>query len=155
MALYPDHEDFEKKKEIFAERLEPLASRAQRLGVPLLLEPLNRYETYFMLTLGQAAETCRMLDNPAVRVMADLFHMGIEENDPVAALEEHGGYVKHVHLVDTNRRLPGEGAADFRPVAEVLKKTGFEGYLCMECGITGDPEEEVPRAAALARKIFG
>jgi sugar phosphate isomerase/epimerase len=152
MRLYPDHGDFERRKKIFVERLAPLAAKAEKLGVRILLEPLNRYEAFFLITVGQAAEVCRMSGSPAVRVMADLFHMGIEEDDLAGALEKDAEYIAHVHLVDTNRKLPGLGDRDFAAVFATMRRAGFEGYFCMECGIAGDPAKELPASVKKMRE---
>ncbi|MFA6451548.1 MAG: sugar phosphate isomerase/epimerase family protein [bacterium] len=154
MRLYPDHGDFESRKKMFAERLEMLAQRAERLGVKILLEPLNRYESFFLLTVGQGAELCRMSGSKAVRVMADLFHMGIEEDNLIGAIEANGEWISHVHIVDTNRKLPGQGDRDFAAIFKALKKAGFDGYLCYECGIVGKAANEVPLSVAMMRKIM-
>jgi len=155
MALYPDHSDFQKRKEIFTERLAPLAARAVQLGVKILLEPLNRYEAFFLLTVRQGAELCRMMDSPAVRVMADFFHMGIEEDCLIKALEDNARWISHIHLVDTNRKLPGHGDRDFPKIIQSLKKTGFDGCLCLECGIPGEnPGREVAEAAQFIKRLL-
>jgi len=156
MALYPDHGDFERRKGLFAERLESHARRAERLGVRILLEPLNRYEAFFMLTVGQAAETCRMLGSPAVRVIADLFHMGIEEDNTAKAISDNIEWIDHVHLVDSNRKLPGQGEKDFAPALAALKNGGFDGYLCMECGVPGDdPAAQFKKSVKWMRDAIG
>jgi sugar phosphate isomerase/epimerase len=152
MRLYPDHGDFERRKDMFIDRLEMLVRRAEKLGVTILLEPLNRYESFFLLTVGQAAEICRAFNSKSVRVMADLFHMGIEEDNLTGAIERDGGWIAHVHLVDTNRKLPGQGGRDFKPVFAALKSAGFDGYLCYECGIPGNASMEVPLSVAQMRK---
>lgn len=144
MSLYPDHSDFEKRAEIFADRLSPRADKARKLGVTILLEPLNRYEAFFMLTVGQAARICRMMGNPSVKAMADFFHMGIEEDDSARAIRENADCLAHVHLVDSNRKLPGRGDRDFVPLLKALNESGFDGFMCLECGITGDADLEIP-----------
>jgi len=47
----------------------------------VFLEPLNRYETYYLNTVGKAAELCCAVGDPRIQLMADLFHMNIEEVD--------------------------------------------------------------------------
>lgn len=154
MSLYPDHADFEKRAEIFAERLAPLVEKANGLDVTILLEPLNRYETFFMQTLAQGAKICDMIGSPSLKIMADLFHMGIEEDDVVGAIVDNSRHIAHVHLVDTNRKLPGLGNRDFKPVIDALKKIRFNGCLCMECGIPGDPAQEIPASVELIKKLL-
>lgn len=154
MSLYPDHNDFERRKGIFIDRLGPLAARAEDLGVRILLEPLNRYEAFFLLTVGQAAEVCRVVGSGSLRVMADLFHMGIEEDSVTGAIERDGEWIGHVHLVDTNRLLPGLGERDFGAVFSALRVSKYEGYLCMECGVTGDARVDIPRAVEYVKKVL-
>ncbi len=154
MALYPDLSDFESRKRMFADRLAPLAEKAATLGVDILIEPLNRYEAFFMLTVGQAAEICRLTGSPAVKVMADLFHMGIEERSVINALATNSGYIAHIHLVDTNRKLPGFGDRDFLPVFKTLDEKSFGGHLCLECGIPGDPFHDIPKSIETINMIL-
>lgn len=154
MRLYPDHGDFDRRKGMFIDRLGLLVRRAEKLGVQILLEPLNRYESFFLITVGQAAEVCRVINSKSVRVMADLFHMGIEEDSLTGAIEANCDVIAHVHLVDTNRKLPGQGDRDFKPAFTALKAGGFGGYMCYECGIIGNAAKETPLSVAQMRKIL-
>lgn len=142
--LYPDLSYFEKLKGRFLEEMAPLARRAASLGVPIFIEPLNRYETNFLLRLDQAAELCRALDSPAVKILADLFHMNIEESDLPGVLERNAALIGHVHLVDSNRLLPGNGHLDLKATLEVFRRWGYEGALCLECRILGNPDVMAP-----------
>jgi len=155
MALYPDHADFNNRKQIFAERIGPLAAKAKDNGVELLLEPLNRYEAYFLLTLNQGSELCDMIGVDSVKVLADLFHMGIEEDNVINAIDNNCKSIGHVHLVDSNRRFPGEGDRDFQPIINSLRKGNYEGYLCMECGLAGgDADTVIPDSVGYIREII-
>ncbi len=154
MALYPDHGDYENRAAVFAERFSYFAHEAQSLGVPVYIEPLNRYEAYFLLTLEQGAKLCRLIGGPAY-VLADMFHMGIEERDPVGAVKRHGAMIGHVHAVDNNRLLPGQGCRDFAPLIEALASHGYSGSLCIESGVAGDPRVEIPAAVARLREYGG
>lgn len=154
MALYPDHGDLDRRAEIFCERLSPLVEKAGGLDVTILLEPLNRYEAFFMMTLAQGTRICEMIGSPSLKIMADLFHMGIEEDGIAAAIKDNAKYLAHVHIVDTNRKLPGQGERDFKPIIEALKGIRFNGCLCMECGITGDPDVEIPASVEMLKKLL-
>ena len=112
--------------------LEGLGERAARYGVPLLYEPLNRYETNLVNTL---AEGDRLIDDYGlenVMLLADLYHMNIEETDLAAAIRAAAGSVGHVHFADSNRRAAGLGHTDFAPVVAALRETGYAGYLSAE-----------------------
>ena len=114
------------------EALEDLGEHAATHGVPLFHEPLNRYETNLFNRVGQTAEWLRTLQTKNVRVLADLYHMNIEETDLAAALIEGGPLVGHVHFADSNRRAMGFGHTAAAPIIEALRRIGYEGYLSAE-----------------------
>jgi sugar phosphate isomerase/epimerase len=68
-----------------------------------------------------------------VKLLADLFHMNIEEIDVAAALRGGGGAIGHVHFVDSNRRPAGCGHLDFAPIVAALREIGYAGYASAEC----------------------
>lgn len=127
--------------------LEDLAKTAEKAGTYLLLEPLNRYETHFIRRLEQAVAVCEKVAHPHLKVMADFFHMSIEEADIPAAIRQARAWLAHVHLADSNRLLPGQGHTDFRSGFAALKEIGYTGYMALECGVAGDPAAELPKAA--------
>jgi sugar phosphate isomerase/epimerase len=114
------------------EALEQLGERAGRRGTTLLYEPLNRYETNLFNRIGEAAGWLQTLSTPHVRVLADLFHMNIEEADLVAALRDAGRFVGHVHFADSNRRAVGFGHTDMGPIVAALRDLGYAGFLSAE-----------------------
>ncbi len=115
-----------------AEALEDLGAAAAKHGVPLLYEPLNRYETNLFNRLGDTAAWLRGLRTPNVRILADLFHLNIEEADSAAALREAGPLVGHVHFADSNRRAIGLGQTAIVPIVAALREIGYAGYLSAE-----------------------
>jgi len=114
------------------EALEALARRAARHNTGLVIEPLNRYESNFINTLGEAVELIEPLGADNVKLLADLFHMNIEERSITQALREAGRHIGHVHLADSNRLPPGRGHTDFVEVGRALRDIGYEGYLSAE-----------------------
>ena len=74
-----------------------------------------------------------------MRLLADLFHMNIEEADLAAAMREGGRHIGHVHFADSNRRAAGLGHTDFAPVVAALREIGYAGYLSAEVFAWPDP----------------
>jgi sugar phosphate isomerase/epimerase len=120
--------------------LEELGGYAGTMGQALLYEPLNRYETNMFNRLGDAAAFLDGLGARNIRILADLFHMNIEENSIGDALSETSRYIGHVHFADSNRRAIGWGHTDVGPIIEALRKIGFEGYLSAEIFPSPDSE---------------
>lgn len=102
----------------------------------LLLEPLNRYETYFMNTQDDGVALAERINRPGVAIMSDLFHVSIEETDSPAALRRAGTWVRHVHLADNMRLEPGSGCTDFKACLAALADIGFGDYIALECGLS-------------------
>lgn len=109
-----------------------LDEHAADLGVTLLYEPLNRYETNLVNTLADGVSLLAGLGTANVRLLADLFHMGIEEASLADAVRAAGRHVGHVHFADSNRRAAGMGHTAFGPVVAALREVGYAGYLSAE-----------------------
>ncbi len=112
--------------------LQVVADEAGSLGVQLLLEPINRYETNFIVTVEEALAFLEEARLPSVKLLLDTFHMNIEEVSIAGAIRLAGPRLGYVHLVDSNRRAPGCGHTDFASVLDALMETKFSGYLGME-----------------------
>jgi len=109
-----------------------LAERARTHGQVLLYEPLNRYETNLFNRQADAAAFLADGGLDDVRLLCDLFHMNIEEEDPAATLRSCGGLVGHVHFADSNRRAVGYGHTVLEPVVAALRAIGYDGFLSAE-----------------------
>lgn len=136
------------------EALEGLAARAAQYGVPLIIEPLNRYETNFINTLSEGVDLIRSLENDNIKLLADLFHMNIEEESIPQALHEAAPYLGYVHLVDSNRRVPGLGHIDFAEVAATLQAIDYQGYVTAEALPYPDPDKAADQTMKTYRKYF-
>jgi len=109
-----------------------LGEHAASHGTVLLYEPLNRYETNLFNRQRDAAVWLRTLKNSNVRILADLFHMNIEEEDMASSLREVGALLGHVHFADSNRRAIGHGHTTVGPIMAALRQIGYAGYLSAE-----------------------
>ncbi len=114
------------------EALEDGGQHAAQYGVPLIYEPLNRYETNQCCTVADGVELLQSLTTDNVKLLCDLFHMNIEETDLAAALRIGGSRVGHIHFVDSNRRPVGFGQMQFAPIIAALREIDYQGYLCAE-----------------------
>lgn len=114
------------------EGLNALGRHARERGVPLIYEPLNRYETNLCNTVAAGVELVQTLSTDNVVLLADLFHMNIEEVDMAAALRAGGRHIGHVHFVDSNRRPAGCGHLDYGPIIAALQDIHYGGYLSAE-----------------------
>ena len=145
----------ELEMEIVVEQLCRVATTAEETGTAVILEPLNRYESHFLNTLEQGVEICRAVGSPGVKIMADFFHMNIEEIDIAQSIEEAADYISYVHLADSNRFQPGAGHLDFRPGLAALKRVGYMGFMTLECRIKGeDKARALVECAQHVRSVY-
>jgi sugar phosphate isomerase/epimerase len=115
-----------------AESLRIIGCHAKARGVTFLYEPLNRYETNLLNTIGDAAAfiQSRQLDN--IKILADLFHMNIEEKSLELAIADNIEAIGHIHFADSNRRAIGFGHTDPIPLLLLLHQLQYQGYLSAE-----------------------
>lgn len=130
-----------------AEELQALAERAAAHQQVLLYEPLNRYETNLLNRNGDAVEFLAQHGLANVRLLCDLYHMNIEEQNLAESLRQTGARVGHVHFADSNRRAIGFGHTDPGPIAAALREIGYAGYLSAE--ILPLPDAEMAAAQTI------
>lgn len=119
--------------------------------ITLALEPLNRFETYFLNTAADAIRLCQQINDPHIGVLLDTFHTNIEEKDVAAAFRSTGQNLKHVHACENDRGIPGTGHVDFVGIASALKDIGYEGWITIES--FGYSHKELAAAAAIWRDL--
>lgn len=132
------------------QELGPVAAANNTL---FLLEPLNRYEQHYLRRLADGVRVIEAAGNPdGVALLADFFHMHIEENNTPAAIREAGSWVRHVHLADNTRQEPGTGDIDFVAAFRALVEGDFTGWLAYECSVGGtDKAEQLAKSLRFIR----
>jgi len=115
-----------------ADALKVAGAAAAKHAVPFIYEPLNRYETNLINHLAEGAEYLEKNDLDNVVLLADLFHMNIEESDIAQAIINAGKHTGHVHFADSNRSAMGMGHTDPAPIIAALRQVGYTGYLSAE-----------------------
>lgn len=126
------------ERSLLSAQLEVMAEHAQQSGVQLWVESVNRYETHLLNRLADSASLVSPIGSPHLGIVADLFHMALEEVDIPTAIHENAQWIGHVHLADSNRRLPGLGTTDFATVLDALSQVSYSGWLVLECDEPGD-----------------
>jgi sugar phosphate isomerase/epimerase len=141
----------EESRSMLVESLTELGRHGEEVGAKIFLEPLNRYEDYLVNTLEDAVSIVQQVGSSAVTVIADTFHMSIEETDIGAAIRAAGSHIEHVQLGDSDRLEPGHGHYDWPDTLQALEAIHYDGWLAMECRLSGPPSEVLPRVSALLK----
>jgi D-psicose/D-tagatose/L-ribulose 3-epimerase len=129
------------------EGLKEIAEYAGEKGIRPGIEPLNRFETYFINRHDQALALAAEVGND-MGVVLDAFHINIEEADPLGAIRATGQHLIDFHVADNNRMPAGMGAYDWGEVIRALRDAGYDGYLTSEFVI---PADRTPCATDLTR----
>lgn len=114
------------------ESWQEIAPVAASLGIQIALEPLNRFETYFLNTVADAAALCDEIANPNVGILVDTFHANIEEKSIGAALRRAGKHLKHIHACENDRGTPGSGNVGWPEFFSTVRAIGYDGWMVIE-----------------------
>jgi D-psicose/D-tagatose/L-ribulose 3-epimerase len=109
-----------------------LGELLEKHAITLALEPVNRSETYFLTTAAEAAQLCEEIGNPSIGVLLDTFHANIEEKNIAAVIRSLGPRLKHVHVSENDRGVPGSGHIDFAEMMRALRAIAYDGYVVIE-----------------------
>ncbi len=125
-----------------AQSLLEIVETATQVGVTVLLEPLTQFEGRFWRTAADAIGACEPLLERGyaerVGIVLDFHNMNITEVDLTATIGQSARWIKHVHLADSNRLLPGAGHIDFARVVHALAAAEYHGWCSFECAVEGD-----------------
>lgn len=140
--------------DIAVDRLRRVAEYAADQSVRITVEPINRYETDFILSAEDGMLLVQALDMPNVGLMLDVFHMNIEDASIEGGLRHAGDRLWHVHIADSNRRYPGSGHLDFDSIFSTLRDMGYEGYVSAEHLPQPDPDTAARRTIAFLQRYI-
>ncbi len=149
----PDGFDRTKAKEQHIELSKKMAPLAEKYGIMIAIEPLNRSETNFINSLAEGVEIIEAVNHPNFRLLCDIYHMAKDDEGPEEIIK-YGKYITHCHIAEKkNRTPPGVEGDDFGPYLRALKKIKYKGGLSLECRWK-DFDGEVTKAVEVLKKQF-
>ena len=109
-----------------------LAPAVDAAGIEIALEPLNRFETYFLNTAADASKLCDEIGNPAIGILLDTFHANIEEKSIGDAVRQAVPHLKHLHTCENDRGTPGSGQVAWQEFFSAVNEIGYDRWLTIE-----------------------
>ena len=140
-------QSFDEVSSLACESLSRLAETAESCNVDLIIEPINRYESNFINRLEECAHLISRIGSSKIGIMADVFHMNIEEVMIGKALRDNCQHLKYIHLADSNRLAPGWGHINFAEIFDALVDIEYRGWLCAEILPAPTPDAAAAQAA--------
>ncbi len=129
-----------------------IAKFAEDHAVTVAVEPLNRFETYFLNTALDTRNFVQEIGSPRIGILFDTFHANIEEKNLFEALNDCDPCLAHVHISENDRGVPGTGHVDWDGIRWALRAMGYSGRLVVET--FGYVVPEIARAAAIWRPLY-
>lgn len=143
--------EYKKQWATVVRHLKTISKYAEKKGVQICLEPLNRFETDFINTCDQGLKMLEDVGSPALKLHLDTFHMNIEEKNQAAAILKAGKALAHFHACGSDRGTPGNDHIDWAPIAKALRKIRYQGDVVIESFTTD--VKVIAKAAAIWRRM--
>jgi D-psicose/D-tagatose/L-ribulose 3-epimerase len=137
-----------------AEGLAIIADRAKEMGMLLSLEVVNRYETNLINTAADAIRMIETIGANNVKVHLDTFHMNIEEDDMMAALETALPHLAYFEIDQNHRGLLSRGTLDFSPYLARLREADYDGLVGVEAFSSAVSHPDIVAGVGAWRNMF-
>lgn len=134
------------------ETLHSAAEYADQADVRLSVEPLNRFEVYFLNSMADANRLVAEVDHPSFGYLYDSFHANIEEQDIYRSVVDNAAGINHVHISENDRGVPGRGHVHWADTFRGLRDAGYDGWLTIEA--FGRALPELAAATCIWRDLF-
>jgi hydroxypyruvate isomerase len=128
---------------VFTDNLQLAAEKAASHGLTILLEPINQRDKpgFFYSTIARAAEMIARVGAPNVKIMFDVYHVGVSEGDVLRRIERYLPLIGHVQIAAVpSRAEPDEGEINFPAVFAALDQLGYDGWIGCEYKPRGDTD---------------
>lgn len=135
------------------EGMQEAAEHAEKVGVRIALESLNRFEAYFINCAEQGFRFVQEVNRPFCGMMYDTFHANIEEKSPADAIRLLKDVLFHVHISENDRSTPGKGGVNWKETFDALHEIGYDGFMVVEAFGTALPK--LADATKIWRRMYG
>jgi D-psicose/D-tagatose/L-ribulose 3-epimerase len=114
------------------EGFQSVSATLKAYEVTLAIEPINRFETFFLNTMADSAALCDEIGDPNIGVLFDSFHANIEEKNQGDAIRLLGKRLMHIHSCENDRGIPGSGHFEWADMFRALREIQYDGWLTIE-----------------------
>lgn len=124
-------------------------------GITVVIEPLNKKETNMINTVSEGAMLVRKLNHPNIKLLADIYHMAVE-NEDFNVISENTDIIRHMHIANPDGRIfpMRSDGFDYCTIAGILKKCDYNYELSIEAGAGGDFERNAEKSLLFLKEVF-
>lgn len=131
--------------------LKDVSKHAEKAGIRIAFEALNRFETYFLNIGEDVVKLCEEIGSDMCGYHYDTFHANIEEKNPVETIRKCGSRIYHFHCSENDRGIVGSGHVDWKGSFAALKEIGYDEWLVIESFLPAI--KEIAAAASIWREL--
>jgi len=143
----------EKVEEQIIQFLDLVADEAERVGLTIVIEPLNKKESNIINSVAEGVKFAKQVNRSSIQVLADFYHMD-EEQEPLVEIVKHKDYLKHIHLADTHRHQPGTGSYPYEEFVKCVKEANYQNRLSIESHWTDFNVDELQKSLQFLKEQF-
>jgi sugar phosphate isomerase/epimerase len=109
--------------------IDPLA---ERYGITVAIEPLNRLESNIVNTAAEGLRLAREVDRGNIQLLVDYYHL-VMEKESLDVIREAADFIRHLHFAEPRGRIfPLEIQAGYADFFARLKEIDYTGRLSLE-----------------------
>ncbi len=128
----PEGFDSDVARKQFIDLCKNMGPIAEKYGVTVAIEPLNKKESNFINSVAEGGELLKEVNHPNIKLLVDIYHMLMEDEKPESIIK-YGKYISHVHIAEKqDRTVPGTHNENFSSYFNALKEIGYEGKISIE-----------------------
>ena len=135
--------------------MQRISAYAVQREIGVNLEPVNDYDSDALNTWRDVAEFLDEYNCEHIKIGLDLYHMNIDEQDILHTISHYSDRIGCIQMMDDNRQVPGRGSFCFEKIVDIVKKTGYDGPITMECLPLPDANTALKEAANFYKRYFG
>lgn len=128
-------EDHAAAADVFVGNLRQAADKAAAHGLTLLLEPINQRDKpgYLYSSIARGAEIIARTGKNNIKLMFDVYHVGVSEGDVLTKLRQYLPVIGHVQIAAVpSRAEPDEGEIAYPAIFKALDDLGYDGWIGCE-----------------------
>ena len=131
-----------------------IADYAEKHQKIIVIEPLNRQESNFIINSMEGWQLVQSVDSDYIKLLIDYYHFALE-NEPLTAIDFYQDGIYHVHIADKEGRsyLQSKHMDEYRKFIEKLIANNYKRKISIEANTQAfDTESE--QSVYLLKKLL-